>query len=70
VLVEGTAEDEAGGGVGGGVDGVVDGGADGEVEEEDLVDSMQALDIAHFAEVSPLLGICTISLPCNLLHPY
>jgi len=51
VLVEGTAEDEAGGGVGGGVDG----GVDGEVEEEDLVDSMRALDVAHFAEISPLL---------------
>ena len=27
----------------------------GEAEEEDLVDSMRALDIAHFAEVRPLL---------------
>ena len=52
MFVESTAEDEAGGGVGGGVDGEVDGGVDGEVEEEDLVDSMRALDIAHLAEIS------------------
>jgi len=51
VLVEGTAEDEAGGEIGGGVDS----GIDGELEEEDLVDSMRALDIAYFVEVSPLL---------------
>jgi len=55
VLVEGTAEDETEGGVGGGVDGGVNGGVDREVEKEDLVDSMRALDIAHFAEVSPLI---------------
>jgi len=63
VVEEGEGEVEAG------LEAGVDGRADPEVEEEDLVDSMRALDIAHFAEVStPPIDVQGFSIMNP--HPY